>query len=159
MKKTWLAFAGLLALASCTQTPAPVADTREADIKAIHDVEQGALKAWTAKDIDGILAQYTGDSMLMAPGMPATKGLQEIRVLLTELLKDPAISLQFSPTVTDVSKSGDYGYQRGTYSMVMTDPKTKKPMTETGSYVSVFKKQFDGSWKVVEDINVAGPAK
>jgi len=148
----------VFSLASCTQAPSPVADTREADLKAIHEVEQGAVKAWTTKDLDGIMAQYASDATMMVPGVPVAKGSQEIRGVYTELLKDPAASLQFAPTVTEVSKGGDYGYQRGSYSLIVTDPKTKKPITDAGSYLSVFKKQTDGSWKVVEDINAAGPA-
>ena len=36
--------------------------------------------------------------------------------------------------------------------MVSTGPK-KKPVTEMGKYVEVYRKQTDGSWKVIEDIN------
>jgi ketosteroid isomerase-like protein len=43
--------------------------------------------------------------------------------------------------------------------MTSTNPKTKKPATDKGKYVTVFKKQADGSWKVVADIfNSDGPA-
>ena len=34
----------------------------------------------------------------------------------------------------------------------MTNPKTKKPVTDKGKYVTVYKKQADGSWKAVADI-------
>ena len=36
--------------------------------------------------------------------------------------------------------------------MTMTDPKAKKPVTDKGKYVTVYKKQADGSWKAVADI-------
>jgi hypothetical protein len=39
--------------------------------------------------------------------------------------------------------------------MTMTNPKTKKPVTEKGKYVTVYKKQADGTWKAIEDINNA----
>jgi ketosteroid isomerase-like protein len=53
----------------------------------------------------------------------------------------------------DVAKSGDLGYSQGAYTMTFTDPKTKKVLTERGKYVTVFKKQADGSWKAVADID------
>ena len=37
-------------------------------------------------------------------------------------------------------------------SLTVTDGATKKPVTLTGSYVTIYKKQPDGSWKAVEDI-------
>jgi ketosteroid isomerase-like protein len=42
----------------------------------------------------------------------------------------------------------------------MTDPKTKKLVTETGKHVAVYRKQADGSWKAILDIdNADAPAK
>jgi hypothetical protein len=35
----------------------------------------------------------------------------------------------------------------------MTNPKTKKVLTEKGRYVTVYKKQADGGWKAVVDID------
>jgi len=47
------------------------------------------------------------------------------------------------------SKSDDMAYLQGTYTM--TDPMTKKPMTDKGKYLTVFTKQPDGSWKAIAD--------
>jgi uncharacterized protein (TIGR02246 family) len=159
MKKLCLVTTALFTLAACTQSPAPVADTREADVKAIQAVEQAGQKAWTAKDLDGILAQYASDATLIVPGAPVMQGTEALRGALTGMLADPALSMQIASAVTEVSKGGDLGYQRGSYKVTMSDAKTKKPVTESGSNVSVFKKQADGTWKIVEDINVAGPAQ
>jgi hypothetical protein len=35
--------------------------------------------------------------------------------------------------------------------MTMTDPKTKKPMTDKGKYLTIFTKQSDESWKAIAD--------
>jgi ketosteroid isomerase-like protein len=49
-------------------------------------------------------------------------------------------------------KTGDLGYSQGAYTMTMTDPKTRKVLSEKGKYVTVYKKQADGGWKAVADI-------
>jgi ketosteroid isomerase-like protein len=36
--------------------------------------------------------------------------------------------------------------------MTTTDPKTKKPVTDKGKYLIAYKKQADGTWKVVADM-------
>jgi ketosteroid isomerase-like protein len=54
--------------------------------------------------------------------------------------------------------SGDLAYSRGHFTEKYTDPKTGKVMTDSGSYLTVYKKQEDGSWKAVEDFVVADPS-
>ena len=71
----------------------------------------------------------------------------------------PKFSLELTTAKVEVS-SGDLAYSQGTYAVTATDPKTKKVIMEKGKYVEVYKKQPDGSWKIVEDINNAdAPAK
>lgn len=42
--------------------------------------------------------------------------------------------------------------------MTMTDAVTKKPVTEKGKYVTIYRKVADGSWKAIQDMNNAdGP--
>ena len=69
------------------------------------------------------------------------------------VLADPNISLTFTANSVDVAKSGDLAFTQGVYTMVTTDPKTKKAVTEKGTYLTAYKKQTDGSWKAVQDIN------
>lgn len=40
-------------------------------------------------------------------------------------------------------------YSQGTYTMTETNPRTRKPMTVEGTYLTVYTKQTDGSWKAV----------
>jgi ketosteroid isomerase-like protein len=37
--------------------------------------------------------------------------------------------------------------------MTMSDPKTKKSITDKGKYVTAYKKQADGTWKAVADMD------
>jgi hypothetical protein len=39
-----------------------------------------------------------------------------------------------------------------------TDPASKKAITETGRFVTIFRKEADGSWKVVQEIDNAEAA-
>jgi uncharacterized protein (TIGR02246 family) len=141
-----------LALAGCTQAPAPMADTHDADVKAINDTEAMMAKEIGAKMWDKMASYYADDAVLQAPGGPAAVGKQAIQGM-SKMMIDGDAELKFQTTKTDVAKSGDIGFTRGTYSMTMTDPKTKKKTMEKGGYVTVYKKQADGSWKIVEDIN------
>ena len=134
----------ILTLAAGTQAPPPVADTREADAQAIRDVEAA-------------VSIYAGNAQLIIPGMAPTSGPAAIKSTLSPIMGDPNLALTFESAKVEVSKGGDYGYSVGSYSMTSTNPQTKKPATEKGTYVTVFQKQADGAWKAITDINAAGP--
>ena len=96
---------------------------------------------------------YGDDAILMVPGMPSMKGKDAIRTALKEFIADPNLSLTFTSASAEVAKSGDIAYTQGFFTIVQSDMKTKKPVTEKGAYFTVYKKQADGSWKAVQDIN------
>jgi ketosteroid isomerase-like protein len=69
-------------------------------------------------------------------------------------LQDPAFKFDSTNERTDTS--GDLGYTTGSYKVTYTDSKTKKVVNGTGSYLTVFRKQPDGSWKAVADFSTPG---
>jgi uncharacterized protein (TIGR02246 family) len=137
---------------ACKTAPASSPDMHEADVMAIHDVEVQANKGWAAKNIDAIANFYADDAVLMTPGAESIQGKDAIRNGLKEMIADPALSLTFEASRTDVAKSGDLGYTQGSYKMTVTDPATHKVINDHGNYVTTFRKQADGSWKAVADI-------
>ena len=139
-------------LTACTQAPvAPPPDTRADDEKAIRDRETAAAQAWNTKDVDKVVALYADDATLMLPNAPLMTGKQAIGAAFKEAAADPNFSLSIQNTSVEASKGGDLGFVRGTYMVHQSDPKTKKAMMEKGSYVLVYKKQADGTWKIVAD--------
>ena len=136
-------------LAGCA---APQADTHDADVKAIKDTETAWVADAATKDPAKFAAHYTDDASVLLPNEAVINGKDAITAGMKPMMADPNFALQFQPTKVDVAKSGDLGYTQGTYTMTMTDPKTKQPMTDKGKYVTVYKKQADGSWKAVSDI-------
>jgi uncharacterized protein (TIGR02246 family) len=142
-------------LGACSETPAPAPDTSAADQKALKDGEVAWASDWAAKDLDKIVSHYADDADVLNPDTPIMKGKDAIRTGIGGLLTDKGLSLSFTTVSAQVSKGGDLGYTEGTYSMTMTNPKSKKVVTEKGKYVTVYKKQADGSWKAIEDINNA----
>jgi ketosteroid isomerase-like protein len=71
------------------------------------------------------------------------------------LSKRPAtrspIVLDWYPITADVSRAGDLGYTTGPYTL--TDSKESK-LVGQGYYFSLWKKQSDGTWKVVLDYGI-----
>ena len=143
-----------LLAAGCSNAPAPAAapaDTRAADVQAVKDVEAAWAKDANSKDADKWASYFTEDGSGLYPGAATLKGKAAIKAAMVSYMADPNFSLSFQSNRAMAAKSGDMVYTEGTYTMTMTDPKTKKPMTDHGKFLTVYTKQADGSWKAVAD--------
>jgi len=133
------------------------------DAAAVTDVIKADEKAWNeqfkAKDQNKLTDRYADDAFFAGPGVEPANGATAIAKIYAEALTDPAFSVSFASDKVDVSSAGDMAVSRGHSTENYTDPKTSKVMTHSGSYVTVYKKQADGSWKVSDDITSAGEAK
>jgi ketosteroid isomerase-like protein len=144
------------ALGGCKQhANAPAADTA-AIADQIRQMEAQWVKDYAAHDAGKATAHYAPDAALMPAGMARMTGPKAIGAGLKGLVGDPNFQLSFASDKVEVAKSGDLAYTRGSYSLRTTDPKTHQPKTETGSYITTYKKQPDGSWKAVDDMAAPG---
>src|SRR4051812_35676292 len=142
----------------CSDNPASPADTAKADLKSLKDTDVALNSDLAARDLEKVLSHYADDAAMLPPNAPLMKGKEAIRSNYRELLADPNMSFAGTTVSTDVSKSGDMAYTQGLFALTGTNPKTKKTETVHGKYVTIFKKQADGTWKVVQDINNADAA-
>jgi uncharacterized protein (TIGR02246 family) len=135
---------------ACTQAPPP--DTHDADVQALKDTEVAWAKVMAAKDFEKSVSNYADDASLLMPNAPVVNGKDAIRGALKAVFDDPNFALAFQASRVEVAKSGDLGYAQGSYTMTMSGPKGKKPVTDKGKYLTAYKKQADGTWKVVADM-------
>jgi uncharacterized protein (TIGR02246 family) len=144
-------FAGLLALtAACTK---PVSDARDASIAAVRAEEAQWVKDAATKDVEKFVSHYAESASLLLPNAPVINGKDAIRSGFKPMLADPNFALTFQATRAESSDAGDIVYTQGQYTMTVTDPKDKtKTVTDKGKYVTVFRKQPDGSYKAVADM-------
>src|SRR5438105_4934606 len=151
-KRTLMAAVLVATLSTVSFTQAKPA----ADVKAIKDTEAAWVKACATKDADKIAAFYTDDAIFIA-NSPTVTGKAAITSAWKGMVSDPNFSLKFSSTMVEVAKSGELAYSQGTYALTISDPKTKKSITDKGKYITVFKKQADGSWKAAADVANSDP--
>ena len=149
----------LALLAACGQ---PAAPARPVDTAKIIDAIKTDEVHWNADYKSGdpakIAAHYAPRATLMLAGAPTAVGTAAIETMLKQATGDPGFTLTFASDKVDVAASGDLAASRGTYKQTSTDPKTKTVVTETGTFVTVYKPRPDGAWKAIWDIATPGPA-
>ena len=146
---------GSATLTACNRQAAAAAPDTRAIADQIRQSEAQWVKDYAAHDVPAALAHYAPDAALMPSNMKRMTDPRSIEAGLKGLIGDPNFQLSFAPEKVEVAASGDLAYTRGTYTLRMTDPKTKQPMTETGSYMTTYKKQPDGAWKAEDDMVAA----
>ncbi len=148
-KGSLLLLAGwLVLLAGCYRQPA---DTRAADEAALRARDAEWSQTAGAKDAAGFAAFFADGGVFMPPNGPALTDRAAIEKWAAALTANPGFAVSWTVAQVEVARSGDLGYTRGTYELTLNDAKGK-PMTEKGKHVTAWKKQADGSWKVVADI-------
>jgi ketosteroid isomerase-like protein len=95
-------------------------------------------------------AAYAAPDAIVLAEYPRRRGLDAVRAQFSAA--PPASRLTWKPAVADVARSGDLGYTVGTYEL-----RSPGGLVRTGKYMTVWKKQPDGSWKFVADGGTPDP--
>jgi uncharacterized protein (TIGR02246 family) len=146
-----------LALGACGKSGSSGAASADSIKQAIKADEKKWTDDFKAKDLEALLGHYADDAYFVAPGVKPANGSTEIRKAYSDGLSDQNFSISFASDRIDAASSGDMAYAQGRFTEKYTDPKTQKVVSDSGSYVTVYKKQSDGSWKAVEDFAAADP--
>ena len=128
--------------------PPPPRDTHDADVRSITEGELLWVRDWSTRDTEGIVARYADEATVMPPDSPPASGREAIRETVKQYVRDGNFAFNFETKAVEVARSGDYGYVQGTYTLTTTGAATKKPVTDRGSYLRIYRKQLNGGWKV-----------
>ena len=121
---------------------------------AVNRTAQEILAALQAKDSAKVNSYYAPDAVIATTGRPAAKDGRAVSKAIKDDIADPNFKMSLSNEKTEVAGSGDLAYRRGTFKITATNPQTKQAEHSAGTYLTVFRKHADGSWKVVEDFGV-----
>ena len=127
-------------------TPDPAAV--KADIEAAN---ARFLDAFKKGDKAPIMANYAADAILMMPGAPMSQGTAAIDKVFSDFLAQFALKESNLRTI-DVAVGGDLAVETGTFEWTLT-PKKGADLKDKGKYLTAWKRQADGSWKIIRDIN------
>jgi uncharacterized protein (TIGR02246 family) len=121
-----------------------------ADSSEIMEADRAFARATAENGAEGWVSNFAVDG-IMVSGQTVVSGHDSIRALMTPLFADSTYSLEWEPRRAEVAISDDLGYTWGVYRRSRTDAGGDM-VTETGSYLSVWRRGEDGEWKVVLDI-------
>jgi ketosteroid isomerase-like protein len=150
----------LLLLAACIVFPMGLLMAQKPNEEALHlmQVDRDYDKATAEKRVDGWVMYFAPNGSMLGDTSQPTTGIAAIRAQMEPIFKDSSFSLRWHPTKSEIMIPGIIGYTVGTWERLWKN-KEGKIMKSAGTYSTIWKKQPDGSWKIVLDSGSSdGPA-
>lgn len=135
-----------LIIASCA--PAPDMAVIK---KTIEDFNAASMEALQSGETAALMAFYTDDAVSMPPNMEVCKGKAAIEEMMKMMAESGVKVTRAEFGTTELMAGGTMACDIGWYDMTMEIPGMGE-MDDKGNFVSIWKQQEDGSWKVFAEI-------
>lgn len=127
------------------------------DERVLLDRDAEFDRVTAAEGMEGFLSFIADDAAFFPANAPIVTGKEAVGASWMEVLTTPGVSLRWQPIKAELARSGELGYTYGRYQLTTTDAEGQS-VTRHGKYVTIWKKQPDGAWRVVVDIGNPSPA-
>jgi ketosteroid isomerase-like protein len=129
-------------------------DALPTSLVAMADTEREFARTAQVKGVrDSFLDFFADDSIAFAPSPTSARA---------RLLQQPSrpfseAELRWEPRIGDVAASGEIGWLTGPSTFI--DQTTKEKTPRYGNYLSIWRKQPDGRWRVFIDVGTSVPSE
>jgi uncharacterized protein (TIGR02246 family) len=145
---TSFAFARAGKQTATTSASATLAEARRAIDKGNAQWSEG----WAKGDAAMVAAIFTDDGVQLSGDGKLIKGRQQILERQKAAMQNANPGVKVTVTTVNVWLDGDTAYETGKYKYEYK--KNGQPGTDEGRYVTIWKRQRDGSWKLSMDMGV-----
>jgi ketosteroid isomerase-like protein len=137
-------FSGLAMGVPPDKTLANLANLREEWVKDLH-----------TKQLEPILKFYAPDAAFLQPNGDRITGSAALRSLFQNIMATFTSDLTLHSRALEAS--GDLAYDSGDFEELLTNVATGAKIASKGSYIVIYKRQSDGSWKIVQHVWTGTP--
>jgi uncharacterized protein (TIGR02246 family) len=140
-----------LALLSMVPACRPQPVTPDGAMGAVRAADSALTMAMNSRDVERVMHFYAPEATLLPEAKPVIVGRDAIRAEWAGLFAIPAFNSTARTLQVDVARGGDMAFTRGSYETLLTG-QDGKPVTELGKWVTIWRKQADGSWRIIVEI-------
>lgn len=120
------------------------------DASQLMEADRAFYRATSEKGLDGWVSFLHPRAVIFPAGRPAIAGIDSIKSYY-ELTKFDPSQLKWEPLTAELSASGDLGFSHGNWEKPGKDREGKETVYR-GKYLTVWRRDDAGKWKVVADI-------
>jgi ketosteroid isomerase-like protein len=145
-----IAAGGLLLVTALVPRQAPIS----ADLQALVNTEREFARTATVKGLrDSFLDYFADDSIALVPAPESAR--DRLRSQPSQPFSE--LEITWEPRLGDVAASNDIGWLTGPSTIINHTAAT--PVPRFGNYLSVWRRQPDGRWRVYIDVGANVPAR
>ncbi len=124
----------------------------KADVNEILKTDKAFSAMCMEKGMSVAFMNYAAEDVVkMRPQEYPIMNKKDLQKMFDDHKNDGDLKFKWEPVKGDISSSGDLGYTFGNWQIVIKGGPTSKDTTVYGNYISIWKKEADGSWKYVLD--------
>jgi uncharacterized protein (TIGR02246 family) len=117
-----------------------------ADVAAIHALLDHVEQTFRSGDLDAAMTVFADDAVIIGQGSPDIVGPEAIRAMYAGMFEQ--VDFDVDLTTAEVQVVGDLAYERGTYTMKLTDKASGQVVADVENrHIHILKRQPDGGWK------------
>lgn len=128
-----------------------------AETERVRAQEQALIAALAGRDPQAVGAFYAADAQRFLPNTPPQTTQEAIVQGRTFLFSDPNGASALTPEGLIIANSADYAITEGTLQTTFTNAATSTPLTASAHYVLVWRREEDGTWKIVREVLTPSP--
>ena len=152
----------VLLLAACA---APSSEARSTDTANVAQLRESVMQAdldfaadFAQRRTEGWVSWFDTGGVQVAPSGETPRGHAAVRAHMQKEFADSAMILAWRPVMAEISNDGSMAHTIGTWDFHVRG-KDSAATAGTGHYLTVWRRQADGSWKVLADIGTQHPKK
>ena len=123
----------------------------ESDLVSLRLAANTYHQAASTKDRAAVVALYDENALMVPPNADLVEKLEGVQGYRFGFLETPGVELQFEILRAEISTSGDIGWTLSIGDITINNPEGP-PGRDIIRDFHTWKKQTDGSWKVVVDM-------
>ncbi len=120
------------------------------DRATLRQTELDFARAFAERDV-ARFASFVADDARFTGGGRLREGKAAILEQWTKMMQNPDLTLTWSPDIVELSAAGDLGYTSGPYEFALKRPDGTLAL-ERGRFASIWRRQANGSYRIVFDI-------
>ncbi len=134
----------LFVFSGCQPGADPLTDE---DMTALRELGQSYVRGFSAGDAGGVAAVYAEGAVELPPNFPARDGVAAIRSAYEAYFAAGAETVAFAMVAAEIDGFDGLAFDRGTWSWSGREAAGTELVTQTGKYLSIARRQEDGSWR------------
>jgi ketosteroid isomerase-like protein len=144
-----------LAILTLIYSPTAIYASQASTFLTLAKIRETWVQDLRAKKLEPILKFYASNAVFLQPSGERITGSAAIRSLFQSIMStfNSDLTLQSH----DLETSGDLAYDSGDFQETLTNVATGAKISSKGSYITIFERQPNGSWQIVQQVWTGSP--